>query len=74
MYIHIQISWALVVNILCINILILALAQRSGQVAMLALDWAKAFDSINVDSLISALSLFGIPAKMLRILKHNYDD
>ena len=47
-----------------------ALAQRNGRVAMLALDWATAFDSINVEALIQALSRFGVPAKMLRILKH----
>ena len=51
-----------------------ALAERNGQIAMLALDWTKAFDSINVDALIQALARFGVPDKMLRILKHIYDD
>ena len=51
-----------------------ALAQRSGKVAMLALDWAKAFDSINVEALLTALARFGVPGKVLRILKHVYED
>ena len=40
----------------------------------LVLDWANAFDSINVEALIRALSCFGVPAKMLRILEHIYQD
>jgi len=51
-----------------------ALAQRNGKVAMLALDWAKAFDSINIEALMQSLSRFGLPAKILRILKHIYED
>ena len=51
----------------------LARAQRGGQVALLALDWAKAFDSINVESLIDALRRFGLPATLLQIL-HNLLD
>ena len=51
----------------------LALAHKHGQTAMRALDWAKAFDSINVDAMLKALSRFGLPPKMLRILKHIYE-
>ena len=32
----------------------LACAQRNGQVMLLALDWKKAFDSVNVDALLNA--------------------
>ena len=46
----------------------LALAQRNGSTALLALDWKKAFDSINVDALICALDRFGLPAKMVRVI------
>ena len=52
----------------------LALAHKNGQTAMLALDWAKAFDSINVEAMLKALSRFGVPAKMLRILRHIYEE
>ena len=47
----------------------LAKAQRHGQVSLLALDWAKAFDSINVDSLVDALRRFGVPADLLDFIK-----
>ena len=40
----------------------LACAQRQGQVSLLALDWRKAFDCINVGSLLDALRRFGLPA------------
>jgi len=50
----------------------LALAQRHGHTAMLALDWKKAFDAINVDALIVGLRRFGVPQKMLNILEHIY--
>jgi len=39
----------------------LACAQRHGQVSLLALDWRKAFDCINVESLLDALRRFGLP-------------
>ena len=52
----------------------LALAQRGGQIAMLALDWAKAFDSINVEALLIALKRFGLPPKILRVIGHIYSD
>ena len=43
----------------------LALAQRNGQLSLLALDWAKAFDSVNVDSMLDALRRFGVPANFI---------
>jgi hypothetical protein len=51
----------------------LALAHKHGRTVMLALDWAKAFDSINVEAMLKALSRFGLPPKILRILKHIYE-
>ena len=50
----------------------LALAQRNGRTAMLALDWRKAFDSVNVDALITALRRFGVPPKLIRMVSHIY--
>jgi len=50
----------------------LALAQRFGKTSLLALDWKKAFDSINVDALIVALRRFGLPPKVLRVIEHIY--
>ena len=47
-----------------------ACAQRSGQIRLLALDWKKAFDSINLDSLLDALRRFGIP-DFCRQMIHN---
>jgi hypothetical protein len=52
----------------------LALAQRRGMTSLLALDWKKAFDSINVDSLIIALRRFGLPPKVLNLIEHIYAD
>ena len=37
---------------------------------MLALDWAKAFDSLNVTSLIDALRRFGLPPDLLVLLQN----
>ena len=52
----------------------LALAQRNGCTAMVALDWQKAFDAINVQAIIIGLRRFGIPDKVLSILEHIYAD
>jgi len=43
----------------------LALAQRSGQLSLLALDWAQAFDSMNVDGMLDALCRFGVSANFI---------
>ena len=50
----------------------LALAQRSGKICMLALDWKQSFDSINIGALSVALRRFGVPPKMLRMIEHIY--
>ena len=46
----------------------LALARCDGRIGMVALDWRKAFDSINVDALIVALGRLGLPPKLLRMI------
>jgi len=45
-----------------------ARAHRFGSVAMLALDWKAAFDSIHIDSLLDALRRFGIPSSFLDMI------
>ena len=50
------------------------LAWQNGRVGVLALDWKKAFDSINVDAMITALGRFGLPDKLLRMVRHIYTD
>ena len=52
----------------------LALAPRSGAKALLALDWKKAFDSINIQGLLTALERFGVPSKMVRLVRNLYSD
>jgi hypothetical protein len=47
----------------------IAKAQRNGRITLLALDWRKAFDCINVSSLIDALRRFGIPSTVLDLLR-----
>ena len=38
-----------------------AWARKNGNLLLLALDWAKVFDSISPTSLVNAMSRFGIP-------------
>ena len=53
----------------------LALAQRFGRTSMLALDWKRVLDSINhVDALNIALRRFGVPSKVVNIIRHIYSD
>ena len=47
----------------------MACAHKNDQVHLLALDWAKAFDSINIDAIINALRRFGMPDALLRVNK-----
>ena len=49
-----------------------AMANWGGRLSLLALDWRKAFDSVNVDALIFALRRFGIPPKLLRVISHSH--
>ena len=47
---------------------------RDGSAPLLALDWAKAFDSVSLDSLIEALRRFRIPADFQRMVVSIYSD
>jgi hypothetical protein len=51
-----------------------AWAQRSGQVMCLALDWQRAFDSINPEALMVALRRFGLPAQLVNTIALIYAD
>ena len=46
----------------------LAIAQRGGQVSLLALDWAKAFDSVHIERMLLSLQSFGIPSKLCDLI------
>ena len=48
--------------------------KKHGQLVSLALDWAKAFDSISPDSLSKALGRFGVPPRMLRVIRAIYSN
>jgi len=59
----------------------LAVAQRYGRISMLASDWKKAFDSVNVECLLHTLCRIGLPeasvwavASMLRERKFFVQD
>jgi len=51
-----------------------AVAIKDKTLVMLALDWAKAFDSISPEALMHALTRFGLPDKFLRIVNAIYSD
>ena len=52
----------------------LAWAQKYGQIVVLALDWAKAFDSIDPSAMIAALHRFGLPKQVLEIIRRIYEN
>ena len=45
-----------------------AFADKDGQLVLLALDWAKAFDTIKPDSLMIALHRFGIRGHIYQVI------
>ena len=47
-------------------------ADRGGCLHLLALDWAKAFDSINADATLNALRRFGLPAHFCEVVRSIY--
>jgi hypothetical protein len=51
-----------------------AWAQRDGHASILALDWQRAFDSINPDAMIAGLRRFGVPEHMLKVIGAIYTD
>ena len=50
----------------------LAASQQLGTLSLLALDWARAFDSISCDGLLNALARFGLPNRLLEIVRSIY--
>ena len=45
-----------------------ACAQRSGRLSLVALHWAKTFDSVDVESLLDALRRFGVPCSFIGVV------
>ena len=52
----------------------LAWAHRGGSVHLLALDWKRAFDSINSESLLQALTRFGLPGHVVSVIRAIYSN
>ena len=48
--------------------------RRDGSLLVVALDWAKAFDSVSPDALAGALRRFGIPDAFVRMVQSIYSD
>ena len=48
--------------------------QKNGKAVLLALDWAKAFDSVSPVSLAAALTRFGIPSELVQMISAIYTD
>ena len=51
-----------------------AWAHKEGSVHLMALDWRKAFDSVNPQSLVLALKRFGFPHQVIEIVRDIYKD
>jgi len=51
-----------------------AWAQKNGCLYVLALDWAKAFDSLDPEAMLDALRRFGLPSKILNLVRAIYTD
>ena len=49
-------------------------AQRHGGINVLALDWQRAFDSIDPSAMVIGLRRFGLPEHVLEIIKASYTD
>ena len=50
------------------------IASKDGSIALLALDWAKAFDRISPESLFYALHRFGLPDHVINIVRSIYSE
>jgi len=50
----------------------LAGAQRSGHAFVMVLDWSKAFDSINPESMLAGLRRFGLTEHVLGVIAAVY--
>ena len=49
-------------------------ASQNSPLILLALDWAKAFDSVMPDALLEALRRFGLPPEVLGAVRAIYSD
>ena len=47
-------------------------SSKDKSLVMLALDWAKAFDSIDPECLVQALQRFGLPLHYLQVIRNIY--
>jgi hypothetical protein len=61
-------------NFLTRRLLDAARAKKDDKLMFLALDWAKAFDSVSPCGLFAALSRFGIPDQFISVIKAIYRD
>ena len=52
----------------------LALAQRGGSISLLALDWARAFDSVSPAALCNSLKHFWLPVQFVVMVEGFYHD
>jgi hypothetical protein len=51
-----------------------AWASKDGSLMMIALDWAKAFDSIDPQGLLKALCRFGVPERFTKVVAAIYTE
>ena len=51
-----------------------AWAAKTGQLSIVLLDWAKAFDKVSHTTLLEALLKFGIPREMVDMIASIYSD
>ena len=51
-----------------------AWAEKGGSAVLLALDWAKAFDSIRPEALLTALRRFGVPEPFSDMVRNIYEN
>ena len=51
-----------------------AWAEKGRSAVLLALDWAKAFDAVRPDALLTALRLFGVPEPFSHMVQHIYEN
>jgi len=49
-------------------------AGKSGRLVLLALNWAKAFDSVSPESLCLSLERFGVPTHFTQVVRAIYTD
>lgn len=49
-----------------------AMSQRDGKLAILALDWQRAFDSVDLDAMVVGSSRFCVPTEILHIIVDIY--